>query len=203
MVVAVILLVAALGLGLFIYIPWRILRAWNASGKWRSIQTAWKRQAVYRSLIPLCTLAIVLSKEISSANEFHQLWIVIPAFCIALSLTVADWDNLRRNRADFGDDRQSSSLFLACFKGRETFYRKARPLVDMVYMNVFFPILLAASQAALRMVIKESGGESQLGNNGVDAYDWAVSIVMVLALIAIYATWTLVAQPGVDKDEQE
>lgn len=73
----------------------------------------------------------------------------------------------------------------------------------MVYMNVFFPILLAASQAALRMVIKESGGESQLGNNGGDTGDWAVSILMVLALIAIYATWALVAQPGVDKDEQE
>ncbi|WP_222114258.1 hypothetical protein [Gordonia paraffinivorans] len=166
MVVAVILLVVVLGFGLFIYIPWRILRAWNASGKWRSMRAPWKRQAVYRSLIPLCTLAVVLSKELSSAGEFHQLWIVIPAFCIALSLTVADWDNLRRNKADFGDDRQSSSLFLACFKGRETFYRKARPLADMVYMNVFFPILLAASQAVLRMVIKESGGESQKGNNG-------------------------------------
>lgn len=167
---AAFMLVAIVGSALAFAIPGRLLYVWGAE-KWRHTRIEWKRQAVFRSLLPLCTIAVVVSREIAAELSVSQHWIVIPAVGAAVALTVADWANMRHDVVAL-DSRNSTSLFLAFFKGRERFYRKYRPLVDMIYMSVLFPIFLAAGQAVW---LKDNEGAS----------DWAVAILATLALFAM------------------
>lgn len=188
-------LAAGVGIFLFLFLPMRLVFKWS-SGAWQDARAPWKRQAVLRSLLPLYTLTVVASRAIAEEASMPQPAIVIPAICVAIAVTVADWRNLRSDLVDLRDD-SSRSWFLQRFVKTSAligiepdeagqWYLNARSFLQIAYMNVLFPLFVSAA------------GSVWFRNNA-DGYDWFVGLVLALITFGTSAIWTLLALPSVKK----